>query len=48
VYFPRHELCTDSGAMIAYVGCQRLLAGERSDLAIQVFPRWAIEDLSAL
>jgi N6-L-threonylcarbamoyladenine synthase len=48
VYFPRHEFCTDNGAMIAYVGCQRLLAGERSDLAIQVFPRWAIEDLSAL
>jgi N6-L-threonylcarbamoyladenine synthase len=45
VYFPRHEFCTDNGAMIAYVGCQRLLAGQRSDLAIQVYPRWAIEDL---
>jgi N6-L-threonylcarbamoyladenine synthase len=48
VYFPRHEFCTDNGAMIAYVGCQRLLAGERSDLGIQVYPRWAIEDLPAL
>jgi N6-L-threonylcarbamoyladenine synthase len=48
VYFPRHEFCTDNGAMIAYVGCQRLLAGQRSDLAIQVYPRWAIEDLPAI
>ena len=45
VFFPRHEFCTDNGAMIAYVGCQRLLAGERSDLAIEVFPRWPISNL---
>jgi N6-L-threonylcarbamoyladenine synthase len=32
--------------MIAYVGCQRLLAGERNDLEIKVYPRWAIEDLT--
>lgn len=42
VYFPRHEFCTDNGAMIAYVGCQRLLAGERNSLAISVYPRWEI------
>ena len=36
VYFPRHEFCTDNGAMIAYVGCQRLLAGEHSNLEIIV------------
>jgi N6-L-threonylcarbamoyladenine synthase len=45
VYFPRHEFCTDNGAMIAYVGCQRLLAGQQNDLEIQVYPRWAIESL---
>jgi N6-L-threonylcarbamoyladenine synthase len=45
VYFPRHEFCTDNGAMIAYVGCQRLLAGKHDDLAIKVYPRW---DLSLL
>lgn len=45
VYFPRHEFCTDNGAMIAYVGCQRLLAGERAELAIEVFPRWSISSL---
>jgi N6-L-threonylcarbamoyladenine synthase len=46
VYFPRHEFCTDNGAMIAYVGCQRLLAGQQNDLAIQVYPRWPIESLN--
>lgn len=45
VYFPRMEFCTDNGAMIAYVGCQKLLAGKRTDLAIEVFPRWPLSDL---
>lgn len=45
VYFPRQEFCTDNGAMIAYVGCQRLLAGERGDLSIKVYPRWAMTEL---
>lgn len=46
VYFPRHEFCTDNGAMIAYVGCQRLLAGEHGDLAIKVAARWSLDTLS--
>lgn len=45
VYFPRQAFCTDNGAMIAYVGCQRLLAGERDDLAIKVYPRWSLTEL---
>lgn len=45
VYFPRMEFCTDNGAMIAYVGCQRLLAGQSADLSIQVNPRWVLDDL---
>jgi N6-L-threonylcarbamoyladenine synthase len=45
VFFPRQEFCTDNGAMIAYVGCQRLLAGQKNDLKIKVFPRWALEDI---
>lgn len=45
VYFPRPEFCTDNGAMIAYVGCQRLLMGQTSDLSIQVYPRWSLSDL---
>lgn len=46
VFFPRHEFCTDNGAMIAYVGCQRLLAGEQNDLSVHVYPRWGLSDLS--
>ncbi len=45
VYFPRHEFCTDNGAMIAYVGCQRLLAGQTSDLSIQIWPRWSLDQI---
>jgi N6-L-threonylcarbamoyladenine synthase len=45
VYFPRLEFCTDNGAMIAYVGCQRLLMGESTDLGVKVFPRWSLADL---
>jgi N6-L-threonylcarbamoyladenine synthase len=48
VFFPRHEFCTDNGAMIAYVGCQRLLAGQRNNLEIKVHPRWALEELTPL
>ncbi|MGV6807875.1 MAG: tRNA (adenosine(37)-N6)-threonylcarbamoyltransferase complex transferase subunit TsaD, partial [bacterium] len=28
VFYARNEFCTDNGAMIAYAGCQRLLAGQ--------------------
>lgn len=49
VYFPALEYCTDNGAMIAYVGCQRLLRGETSPLAIKVFPRWPMTaDLNSI
>lgn len=46
VYFPRLEFCTDNGAMIAYAGCQRLMAGQHQDLAIFARPRWPIAELS--
>jgi len=45
VYFPRPEFCTDNGAMIAYVGCLRLLAGESGEMAVAVRPRWKISEL---
>lgn len=45
LYFPRMEFCTDNGAMIAYVGCQRLLAGQHDDLAVEVLPRWPLDSL---
>tara|TARA_X000000950_G_scaffold287766_1_gene401519 strand:- start:117095 stop:118129 length:1035 start_codon:yes stop_codon:yes gene_type:complete len=48
VFYARPEFCTDNGAMIAYAGCQRLLAGESSSLSIAVKPRWPISQLSLL
>lgn len=45
VFYARNEFCTDNGAMIAYAGCQRLMAGERADLAIIATPRWPLDQL---
>jgi N6-L-threonylcarbamoyladenine synthase len=45
VFYPAMAYCTDNGAMIAYAGCQRLLAGQQDDLSIHVRPRWALESL---
>lgn len=46
VFYPRHDFCTDNGAMIAYAGYQRLLAGEHDKLVIQTRPRWPLSDLN--
>lgn len=45
VCFPRPELCTDNGAMIAFAGALRLQAGQRSDASVQVAPRWDMATL---
>ncbi|NOQ64954.1 MAG: tRNA (adenosine(37)-N6)-threonylcarbamoyltransferase complex transferase subunit TsaD [Methyloprofundus sp.] len=45
VFFPRPEFCTDNGAMIAYAGCQRLLAEQTESLEINARPRWPINEL---
>ena len=46
VYYAAPRLCTDNGAMIAYAGCSRLMAGERSDLTIETRARWPITELT--
>lgn len=46
VFYPRPSFCTDNGAMIAYAGCQRLLAGEQTSL-LQVRARWPLNELRA-
>jgi len=46
VFYPRHDFCTDNGAMIAYAGYQRLLAGEHDPLNIQARPRWPLAELN--
>lgn len=44
--YPRLELCTDNGAMIAYAGWQRLRTRPRLGLAFPVSPRWSMTELS--
>ena len=48
VFYARHEFCTDNGAMIAFAGCQRLVAGQEDSLPIMVKPRWPMESLQAI
>jgi len=45
LYFPRLQFCTDNGAMIAYAGCRRLMAGQQQGLEIYARPRWPISEL---
>jgi len=48
VFYARPEFCTDNGAMIAYAGCQRLLAGGCEGLQINVRARWPLAELPPL
>jgi N6-L-threonylcarbamoyladenine synthase len=45
VYYPRPEFCTDNGAMIAYAGYRRLLAGQFESPEIRALPRWSLDTL---
>ena len=42
---PRLAFCTDNGAMIAYAGHRRLIAGERDATGSDVRPRWPLGEL---
>ena len=46
VSYPRPELCTDNGAMIAYAGCCRLVHGADEPLRFGARARWALEELT--
>lgn len=48
VFYARPEFCTDNGAMIAYAGTQRLKAGQTSEEAFTVKPRWPMDTLVPL
>ncbi len=48
VFYARPRFCTDNGAMIAYAGCQRLLAGQQVGPEIAVQARWPMETLEAI
>ena len=56
IFYPRPELCTDNGAMIAYAGHRRLAMaqppqppplphGHPNDGAFDIRPRWSLEDI---
>ena len=40
---PPPELCTDNGAMVAWVGIERLELGMTDDLTIAARPRWPLD-----
>ncbi|MDO9317421.1 MAG: tRNA (adenosine(37)-N6)-threonylcarbamoyltransferase complex transferase subunit TsaD [Gammaproteobacteria bacterium] len=48
LFYAKPRFCTDNGAMIAYAGCQRLLAGERDGLELNVRPRWPLASLAPI
>ena len=48
VSYPRLEFCTDNGAMIAFAGCQRLMAGEQTGPVLKAFARWPLDQLPPL
>jgi N6-L-threonylcarbamoyladenine synthase len=48
VFYPRAELCTDNGAMIALAGHERLAAGQQEALRFGARPRWALEELEPI
>ncbi len=48
VFYPRPELCTDNGAMVAHAGLKRLQAGHVSTGEVQARPRWELSELPAM
>lgn len=46
VFYAPPELCTDNGAMIAYAGFCRLMAGQGDGLSVACVPRWDMQSLT--
>ena len=48
VFYPNLAFCTDNGAMIAYAGAQRLIAGQTTPIDCRAMPRWPMDSLTSL
>ena len=48
LFYPRIEFCTDNGAMIAHLGCLRLMTGQLDELEINTRARWPIDSLASI
>ncbi|MBL4610328.1 MAG: tRNA (adenosine(37)-N6)-threonylcarbamoyltransferase complex transferase subunit TsaD [Pseudomonas sp.] len=48
LFYARPAFCTDNGAMIAYAGCQRLMAGQHDQAGIEARARWPMDQLPPL
>ena len=48
VFYPAPVFCTDNGAMIAYAGAQRLMAGQIDSGDTLVRARWPLESLAPI
>ncbi|GAB2651039.1 tRNA (adenosine(37)-N6)-threonylcarbamoyltransferase complex transferase subunit TsaD [Arenimonas aestuarii] len=48
VCFPRPAFCTDNGAMIAFAGALRLVAGQHEAPVVTVTPRWDMASLPSV
>ena len=48
LFYARPQFCTDNGAMIAYAGCRRLMAGQQDEGGLSPRARWPLEELPAI
>lgn len=48
IFYPRQDFCTDNGAMIAYAGHCRLMAGQKDEEELKPVPRWPLDSLQPL